>query len=78
MDKMADLFSSAYPAVVVERWTGADGWPCYKVLFVRDRHSDPDWDGVEHPSAEAAFEAAEIMAARTGDCPVLDMIDTGG
>lgn len=72
------FYSAAYPAVVVERWAGADGWPCFKVLLVRDRQSGPSWDGIEHRTAEAAFSSAEILAAQTGDCPVLDMIKAGG
>ncbi|WP_146049647.1 hypothetical protein [Novosphingobium sp. HII-3] len=78
MDKIEGLLAGVYPAVVVEQWTGADGWPCFKALLIADRHSDPVWDGVEHGTAEAAFDAAEILAERTGDCPVIDMIKAGG
>lgn len=78
MDKMEGFFAAAYPAVVVERWAGADGWPCFKVLLARDRQSEPLWDGIEHPTSDAAFSAAEILAAQTGDCPVLDMSKQGG
>lgn len=71
------MMGSSYPAVLVEEWSGHDGWPCWRVSLAVNATDYPTWDGVEHPNVMAARGAARVLAAANGDCPIHE-IDRGG
>lgn len=76
-DPITGMLQSPYPAVLIEQWSGHDGWPCFRVMLASTDASYPAWDGVEHPDISAARQAARSLSAEHGDCPIHE-IERGG
>jgi hypothetical protein len=70
---MAALFAEHMPRVKIERWTGFDGWPVWRVFYLAALFGEDGERYVECPDHAAALEAAAILAGCTGwpieDCP---------
>lgn len=71
------MMGSSYPAVLIEEWTGLDGWPCWRVMLASKGGEYPVWDEVEHPNIVAARAAARALSQMHGDCPIHE-IELGG
>ena len=68
-----DLFANSYPAITVEKWTGIDGWPCFKVFIVQPNHRIQH--GEDYQIRVTALAAAREYAAHHADrkIPIIDM-----
>jgi hypothetical protein len=73
MSIIDDLFRSSYPAVIIERWTGNSGWPCFKVFLIEDKTAKPAGDDTEYEQFTDAYKVAQAMAAQHGGCSIIDM-----
>ncbi|CDO38306.1 hypothetical protein [Novosphingobium sp. KN65.2] len=63
MSFLEELMAAVFPAVLIELWSGADGWPCYKINLCVGPDDEPFGDGVEYPTFRAAWDAAEEFGA---------------
>jgi hypothetical protein len=67
-----DLLRQSYPAVIVERWAGTDGWPCFRVFLAVPGHTIPI-AGEYATLAAARAEAVEVAATQPAPCRIIDM-----
>ena len=76
-DTTRALLAASYPAVTIERRTGNDGWPCWRVSLALPRHIVPiGHDCSTH--AEALAEAHEVVASLPQPCRIVDMTQESG
>jgi hypothetical protein len=62
---LSTLFPQPLPCIAIERWTGRDGWPCFRVFVFREGE-DHTKEFNEHPDHPSALAAAEALAAELG------------
>lgn len=80
-DFIAGLMSHSYPAIIIERWTANDGWPCFKVFIatrgraVHRIQVDEDFDHFAQAHAAAVDYAAQHLPTVI---PIIDMTEGQG
>lgn len=64
--KVTALRDGALPAVIIEQWTGLDGWPTHRVFYLAALFGEDGERFIEVASHAGAMDAAGILSACTG------------
>ena len=72
MTIFAELLERSAQVVVIDRWTGVDGWPAFRVFFLGEPFGTLGERYVECPGHPQAIEVAGILATCSG-WPIIDL-----
>ena len=65
-DIIRGMIAQPLPAVIVERWTGDEGWPVWRVYYFATHFGEDGERFIEVPDYDEALEVAGILAACSG------------
>ena len=65
-DAIQALLSAPLPAVVIERWTGIEGWPVFRVFYLAAAFGEDGERHIEAPDLEGALDAARALSVCSG------------
>lgn len=65
-DAIKALLDAPLPVVMIEQWTGADGWPTFRVFYLAALFGEDGERFIEVPDYDEAVECARILSTCSG------------